>query len=34
VARLYNGPAFAKNAYDKRMQAAYDRHSAALEASP
>lgn len=31
VARLYNGPAYAKNAYDKRMQAAYDRHSAALE---
>lgn len=31
VARLYNGPAYAKHAYDRRMQAAYDRHSAARD---
>lgn len=32
-AKRYNGPGYAKNAYDTRMAAAYDRHSAALEAT-
>jgi hypothetical protein len=32
-ANIYNGPAYAKNSYDVRLQAAYDRHSAATESA-
>ena len=33
VARRYNGPAYKRNNYDRRLAAAYDRHSAAYEST-